>query len=96
MQTSVDYFLPRKYDVISQLHHIYAKDPLCVTRLKCGMYSMENDCSAYQQQLPPSVLPILKIYLAIFFEKNFKFPLTGNSPATVMLFEDFGQVLWMA
>ena len=33
MQTRVDYFLPRKYDVISQLRHSYAKDPLCVTRL---------------------------------------------------------------
>ena len=33
MQTGVDYFLPRKYDVISQLRHSLAKDPLCVTRL---------------------------------------------------------------
>ena len=33
MQTRVDYFLPRKYDVISQLRHSYAKDPLCVMRL---------------------------------------------------------------
>ena len=33
MQTRIDYFLPRKYDVISQLRHSYAKDPLCVTRL---------------------------------------------------------------
>ena len=33
IQTRVDYFLPRKYDVISQLRHSYAKDPLCVTRL---------------------------------------------------------------
>ena len=33
-QTRVDYFLQRKYDVISQLRHSYAKDPLCVTRLK--------------------------------------------------------------
>ena len=33
MQTRVDYFLPQKYDVISQLHHSYAKNPLCVTRL---------------------------------------------------------------
>ena len=33
MQTRVDYFLTRKYDVISQLRHSYAKDPLCVTRL---------------------------------------------------------------
>ena len=32
MQTRVDYFLLRKYDVISQLRHNYAKDPLCVTR----------------------------------------------------------------
>ena len=27
-------FLPRIYDVISQLRHSYIKDPLCVTRLK--------------------------------------------------------------
>ena len=27
-------FLPRKYDVISQLRRNFAKDPLCVTRLK--------------------------------------------------------------
>ena len=27
-------FLPRKYDVISQLNHSYAKGPFCVTRLK--------------------------------------------------------------
>ena len=33
MQTCVDYFLPRKYDVISPLRHSYAKDPLCLTRL---------------------------------------------------------------
>ena len=33
MQTLVDYFLPRKYDFISQLRHSYAKDPLCMTRL---------------------------------------------------------------
>ena len=29
-------FLPRKYDVISQLRHSYAKGPFCVTRLICG------------------------------------------------------------
>ena len=29
----VSIFLPRKYDVISQLRHSYVKDPLCVTRL---------------------------------------------------------------
>ena len=33
-QTGIS-FLPRKYDVISQLRHSYAKGPLCVTRLKC-------------------------------------------------------------
>ena len=33
MQTRVNYFLPRKYDVISQLRHSYAKDPLCVMQL---------------------------------------------------------------
>ena len=27
-------FLPRKYDVISQLRHNYATDPFCMTRLK--------------------------------------------------------------
>ena len=32
IQTRVD-FLPRKYDVISQLRHSYAKDPFCVPRL---------------------------------------------------------------
>ena len=26
-------FLPQKYDIISQLHHSYAKDPFCVMRL---------------------------------------------------------------
>ena len=29
----VSTFLTRKYDVISQLRHSYAKDPFCVTRL---------------------------------------------------------------
>ena len=29
----VSIFLPRKYDVISQLRHSYAKGPFCVTRL---------------------------------------------------------------
>ena len=29
----VSIFYRKKYDVISQLLHIYAKDPLCVTRL---------------------------------------------------------------
>ena len=33
MQTRVDHFVQRKYDVISPLRHRYAKDPLCVTRL---------------------------------------------------------------
>ena len=33
----VDYFLPRKYDVISQLCHSYAKDPLCVSLLMNGI-----------------------------------------------------------
>ena len=33
MQTRVDYLL-RKYDVISQLRHSYAKGPYCVMRLK--------------------------------------------------------------
>ena len=33
METRIDYFLTRKYDVISILRHSYAKDPLCVTRL---------------------------------------------------------------
>ena len=33
MQTRVDNFLPRKYDVISRLRHSYVKYPLCVTRL---------------------------------------------------------------
>ena len=33
MQTRDDYFLPQKYDDISQLRHSYAKDPLWVTRL---------------------------------------------------------------
>ena len=33
-QTRVN-FLPRKYDVISHLHHSYAKDSFCVIRLKC-------------------------------------------------------------
>ena len=28
-------FLPRKYDVISQLRHSYAKGPFCVARLTC-------------------------------------------------------------
>ena len=32
-------FLPRKYDVISQLRHGYAKDPLCVTWL---IYQLHN------------------------------------------------------
>ena len=38
MQTRVDYFLPRKYDVISQLHRSYTKDPLCVTQLITCFY----------------------------------------------------------
>ena len=33
MQTCGYYFLPKKYDVISQLPHSYAKDLLCITRL---------------------------------------------------------------
>ena len=32
-QTRVKFFLPRKYDVIYQLRHIYAKGPFCVTRI---------------------------------------------------------------
>ena len=31
----VSKFLPRKYDVISQLRHSYAKGPFCVARLIC-------------------------------------------------------------
>ena len=31
----VSTFLTRKYDVVSQLHHSYAKGRFCVTRLKC-------------------------------------------------------------
>ena len=34
IQICVD-FLPRKYDVISQLRHGYAKGPFCVARLIC-------------------------------------------------------------
>ena len=33
MQTRADFFSPRKYDVISQLCHSYAKDPFCVMQL---------------------------------------------------------------
>ena len=41
MQTHVDYFLPQKYDVISQLRDMcsYAKDPLWVTRLIISLWS---------------------------------------------------------
>ena len=32
-QTHVNIFLPRKDNVISELHHSYVKTPFCVTRL---------------------------------------------------------------
>ena len=37
----VSNFLPRKYDVISQLRHNYAKGPFCVARLNY-LFSTRN------------------------------------------------------
>ena len=37
IQTRVE-FLPRKYDIISQLRHSYALDPFCVTQLNYVFY----------------------------------------------------------
>ena len=36
------FFLPRKYDAISQLRHSYAKGPFCVTRLMSKMYMLNS------------------------------------------------------
>ena len=36
-QTCVDYFLPRKYDVISQLRHSYAKDAAHIVLVKSSI-----------------------------------------------------------
>ena len=41
-QTRVD-FLPRKYDVITQLRHSYAKGPFCVARLNSIMRQTKSD-----------------------------------------------------
>ena len=42
------FFLPRKYDVISQLRHNYAKGPFCMARLT---YQFLGHQSAWQLSL---------------------------------------------
>ena len=41
-------FLPRKYDVISQLRHSYAKGPFCVARLKKLLIALKNLNASWQ------------------------------------------------
>ena len=45
-QTRVEFFLPRKYDVISQLRHSYTKGPFCMARLICIIYG-KSICQKY-------------------------------------------------
>ena len=52
MKTHVIYFLPPKNDVISQLRHSYAKDPLCVTRFISLIWFIDdiNELKYWYQQ----------------------------------------------
>ena len=45
----VSIFLPRKYDVISQLRHSYAKGPFCVARLSHVFTYMKKYKSYFQK-----------------------------------------------
>ena len=66
-QTLVDYFLPRKYDAISQLRHSYAKDPLCVMQLKWWfkLHSLKITVTAVLIPLTKSVFTLVKILITV-------------------------------
>ena len=70
MQTGVDYFLPRKYDVISQLRHSYAKDPLCVARLICKRCEISIKCQNLGHFLGLTIWLCKKSYTGIVTYKN--------------------------